>query len=82
MRLGSAVAGTEELKAVLQDSETVRNLILWSDETRTELFGLSFKSHVWRKAGTAHHLSNTIPTVKHGGGSIRLWGRETDQGLG
>ncbi len=26
------------------------------------------------KPGTAHHLSNTVPTVKHGGGSIMLWG--------
>ncbi len=27
---------------------------------------------MWRKPGTAHHLSNTVPTVKHGGGSIML----------
>ena len=29
-------------------------------------FGLNAKHHVWRKPGT-------IPTVKHGGGSILLW---------
>jgi len=28
--------------------------------------------HVWKKPGTAHHLANTIPTVKHG--SILMWG--------
>ena len=31
------------------------------------LIGLNAKHHVWRKPGT-------IPTVKHGGGSIMLWG--------
>uniref|UniRef100_A0AAZ3PUF0 Transposase Tc1-like domain-containing protein n=1 Tax=Oncorhynchus tshawytscha TaxID=74940 RepID=A0AAZ3PUF0_ONCTS len=44
-----------------------RNKILWSDETNIEIFGLNAKHHVWRKPGT-------IPTVKHGGGSIMLWG--------
>jgi hypothetical protein len=43
------------------------NKILWSDETKIELFGLTAKRHVWRKPGT-------IPTVKHGGGSIMLLG--------
>ncbi len=36
--------------------------ILWSDETKIELFGLNSKRYVWRKPGTAHHLSNTVPT--------------------
>ncbi|CAM4733298.1 unnamed protein product [Leuciscus chuanchicus] len=52
----------------------VINKILWSDETKIELFGLNSKRYVWRKPGTAHHLSNTVSTVKHGGGSIMLWG--------
>ncbi|KAK3557580.1 hypothetical protein QTP70_030511, partial [Hemibagrus guttatus] len=56
----------------LKDSQTMRNKILWSDATKIELFGLNGKRHVWRKPGTAHHLANTIPTVKHGGGSIML----------
>ena len=43
------------------------NKILWSDETKVELFGLNAKCHIWKKPGT-------IPTVKHGGGSMMLWG--------
>ncbi len=62
------------MKKHLKDSKMVTNKILWSDETKIELFGLNSKRYVWRKPGTAHHLSNTVPTVKHGGGSIMLWG--------
>jgi hypothetical protein len=45
----------------------MRNKILWSDETKIELFGLNTKHHIWRKPGN-------IPTVKHDGSSIMLWG--------
>ena len=47
-------------------TQTTRNTFLWSDETKIELFGLNAKCHVWRKP-------STIPTGKHGGGSIILW---------
>ncbi len=60
----------------------VTNTILWSDETKIELFGLNSKRYVWRKPGTAYHLSNTVPTVKHGGGSIMLWGCFSAAGTG
>ncbi len=67
-------ARMEFVKKHLKDSKMVTNNILWSDESKIELFGLNSKQYVWRKPGTAHHLSNTVPTVKHGGGSIMLWG--------
>lgn len=79
----SSVKGRLEFaKRHLKDSQTMRNKILWSDETKIELFGLNGKRHVWRKPGTAHHLANTIPTVKHGGGSIMLWGCFSAAGTG
>ena len=53
----------------------MRNKIPGSDETKTELFGLNAKRHVWMKCGT-------IPTVKHGGGSIMLWGCNSAAGTG
>ncbi len=70
------------MKARMEDSKMVTNKILWSDETKIELFGLNSKWYVWRKPGTAHHLSNTVPTVKHGGGSIMLWGCFSAAGTG
>jgi hypothetical protein len=40
--------------------------VLWSDETKIELFGHIDHCYVWRKKGEACKLKNTIPTVKHG----------------
>ncbi|MBN3290452.1 TCB1 transposase, partial [Polypterus senegalus] len=67
-------ARLEFAKSHLKDSQTMRNKILLSDETKIELFDVNARCHVWRKPGTAHHQANTIPTVKHGGGNIMLWG--------
>ena len=53
----------------------MRNKILWSDETKIELFGLNAKRHVWRKPGP-------ILTAMHGGGSIMLWGCFSAAGTG
>ena len=47
-----------------------------------ELFGLNAKRYVWQKLSTAHPPSNTIPTVKHVGGSIMLWGCFSVTGIG
>jgi hypothetical protein len=56
-------------------TQTMRNKILCSDETKIEHFGLNVKHHIWRNPGT-------IPTVKHGGGSIMLWGCFSVAGTG
>jgi hypothetical protein len=53
-------------KRHLKESQTMRNKILWSDETKIELFALNAKRHVWRK-------HDTIPTVMCCFG-IMLWG--------
>lgn len=56
--------------------------VVWSDETKVELFGHRSAAYVWRKKGEAHNPKVTVPTVKHGGGNIMLWGCFSASGTG
>lgn len=44
--------------------------MLRSDETKMRLFGINSTRCIWRKTNAEYDIKNTIPTVKHGGGSI------------
>ncbi len=56
------------------DSEENWVKVLWSDETKIQLFDINSMRRVWRRRNAAYDHKNTIPTVKHGGGNIMLWG--------
>lgn len=47
--------------------------IIWSDETKVNLFGSDGHKKVWRKKGEALKTKNLLPTVKHAGGSVVVW---------
>ncbi len=48
----------------MDDPEEDWENVIWSDETKIELFGKNSTCRVWRRK---LHPKNTIPTVKHGG---------------
>ncbi|KAK3558377.1 hypothetical protein QTP86_017981 [Hemibagrus guttatus] len=66
----------------LDDPEEDWENVIWSDETKIELFGKNSTYHVWRRKNAELHPKNSIPTVKHGGGNIMLWGCFSAKGPG
>ncbi|KAK6319406.1 hypothetical protein J4Q44_G00106170 [Coregonus suidteri] len=55
------------------DSEENWVKVLWSDETKIELFGINSTRCVWRRRNAACYPKNTIPTVKHGAKATKEW---------
>lgn len=66
----------------LNDSEKAWKKVLWSDETKMELFGINSTCRVWRKRNAKYGPKNMISTVKHRGGNIMLWGCSSAMHIG
>ncbi len=66
----------------LNDSEENCVKVLWSDETKIQLFGINSTRRVWRRRNATYDPKNTMPTVKYGGGNIMLWGCFSAKGTG
>ena len=59
-------------KKHLDDPQDFWRNILWTDESKIELFGRCAARYICRKNGTAFD-KNIMPTVKHGGASVMFW---------
>ncbi len=58
------------------------NHVLWSDETKINLFGSDGVKRVWQQPGEEYKDKCVLPTVKHGGGSVMVWGCMNAAGTG
>ncbi len=58
------------------------NHALWFDETKINLFGSDGVKRVWRQRGEEYKDKCFLPTFKHGGGSVMVWGCMSAAGTG
>lgn len=56
--------------------------VLWSDESKFEIFGSRRRIYVRRKVNERYNPKCILPTVKHGGGSVMVWGCFSYDGVG
>ncbi|GFX08112.1 transposable element Tc1 transposase [Trichonephila clavipes] len=58
------------------------NEVIFRDESKFNIFSSDGRRMVWRKPNTSNHPKHTTPTVKHGGGSVMVWGCMAASGVG
>ena len=56
--------------------------ILWSDESKFEIFGTKRRQYVRRRNGEQFKDMSLQPTIKYGGGSVQVWGCISAGGVG
>jgi transposase len=56
--------------------------VLWTDESKFQLFGSNRRQYVRRKPNERYIPQCVLPTVKHGGGSVMVWGCFSYGGVG
>ena len=56
--------------------------VLWSDESKFEIFGTKRRQYVRRRNGEQFKDMSLQPTIKYGGGSVQVWGCISAGGVG
>jgi hypothetical protein len=69
-------------KTYLNKDKAFWRNVIFTDESKFNLFGSDGRVLVWRQPNTELDVKNTTPTVKHGGGSVMVWGCFSAIGVG
>ena len=56
--------------------------VLWSDESKFNLFSSDGIKYVRRPVNRRNDVRYQVPTIKHGGGSVMVWGCFSNKGVG
>lgn len=56
--------------------------VIFTDESKFNIFRSDGRVFVWRTKNTELERKNLLPTVKHGGGSVQVWGCMSALGVG
>ena len=69
-------------KEMLRKPSGFWNTVVWSEESKLNLFGSDGRIMVWRSRDEEFDPSCTMPAVKYGNGSVMVWGCFTKKGVG
>ncbi len=72
----------EFAKTSVTKPQSFRENVLWTDETKVELFSKGHHGTVYRKRNEAFKEKNTVHKVKRDGGSNMFWGCFAASGTG
>ena len=75
-------ARLEFAKKYRDEAQKFWDKVLWTDETKINLYQSDGKAHVWRKKGSANDPKHTSSSVKHGGGNVMFWACMAASGTG
>ena len=66
----------------INEPHTFWESVLFSDKSKFNVFSSERRFKVWRRPNEAFKSQNLCPTVKHGRGSVLVWGYMSVAGVG
>lgn len=69
-------------KSHKNDGPEFWNKVIFSDESKYNIFGSDGRKMIWRQKNKELEEKNLKATVKHGGGSVLVWGCMSARGVG